>query len=91
MLYNPPEMKPIDFLGRAKKKVRSVPVLTFAKGKFTLSLESLGRTKFLCVYNTATKVEIARRPAGDTKRDEWVRWAEAVVQAWQQARGRARE
>jgi len=60
---------------------RRVPVLTFARGKFTLALDSDNHV--LLVYNTATKVEIARRSAGLDSREEWVRWAEKVVKDWQ--------
>ena len=61
-------------------------MVTISKGKFTLAVVSEDGERYLSLYNTASKVEIARRRVGRTRRPQWVRWAELVAQAWQTAR-----
>ena len=78
------DVKVIDFSTRKEQRqARSVPVLTFARGKFTLAVETAGQMQHLVVYNTTSKVEIARIRPPTQRRDDWIRWAEDIVRLWQ--------
>ena len=83
-------MKVIDFTTRKvianeprRSAPSSVPVITLNKGKFTLAVEQGEDEKFLVIYNTASKVEIARRPVRSKDRNKWISWAVEVVDNWQ--------
>lgn len=84
-------MKVIDFTTRKviaqeprqSGPTSSVPVITLNKGKFTLAVENCDGDRFLVIYNTASKAEIARRPVHHNDRNKWISWAVDVVDSWQ--------
>jgi len=59
--------------------INTVPIQTYAKGKFTLAIESSGNKRYLVVYNTSSKAEVARQKVITDNVSEWMSWANMAV------------
>ena len=60
--------------------VNAVPIQTYAKGKFTLALLSSDGLRELIIYNTSSKVEIARHKVMSENVSDWLNWASRALE-----------